>query len=120
MILGIHHVQITVPRGREADARRFYCHFLGLAELPKPQSLQGRGGFWLQAGALQVHVGVEDGVDRSATKAHVAYEVHGLQDWRSKLQAAGIDVFDGVPIAGYRRFEFRDPFENRMEFIQRI
>ena len=32
----------------------------------------GRGGFWLQVGDMQIHVGVEDDVDRAATRAHLA------------------------------------------------
>jgi catechol 2,3-dioxygenase-like lactoylglutathione lyase family enzyme len=71
MILGIHHVQLTIPRGEESRARAFYCGILGLAEIDKPQTLAGRGGFWLQVGDREVHVGTEDGVDRTATKAHI-------------------------------------------------
>lgn len=119
MITGIDHVQLTVPRGAEAAAREFYCHFLGLAEVPKPASLRDRGGLWLQVGDRQVHIGVEDGVDRRATKAHVAYEVRDLDGWRARLGAADIAVSEGVPIPGCRRFEFRDPFGNRVEFLER-
>lgn len=118
MIAGIHHVQLTVPPGQEEQARRFYCDFLGLPEVVKPASLVGRGGLWVQAGDRQVHIGTEDGVNRLATKAHVAYAVRGLESWRAKLKAAGIETIDGVPIPGYRRFEFRDPFGNRVEFIE--
>ena len=32
--------------------------------------------------------------------------------------AAGVDLIEGIPIPGYDRFEFRDPFGNRVEFIQ--
>jgi catechol 2,3-dioxygenase-like lactoylglutathione lyase family enzyme len=120
MITGIHHVQITIPTGQEVEARRFYCDFLKIREVCKPESLGGRGGFWLAAGDRQVHIGTEDGVERTATKAHVAYSVQGLIQWRRKLADAGIDVFDGVPIPGYERFEFRDPFGNRVEFIEAI
>ncbi len=68
MIRGIHHVQTTVPKGAEAEARRFYCVTLGLTEIAKPPSLVERSGLWLQVGDRQVHIGVEDGVDRHATK----------------------------------------------------
>jgi catechol 2,3-dioxygenase-like lactoylglutathione lyase family enzyme len=119
MIAGIHHVQITVPRGAEPAARKFYCELLGLTEIGKPDSLAGRGGLWLQVGDRQVHIGVEDGVDRPATKAHVAYAVADLRGWRARLEAAGIEILDGVPIPGCERFEFRDPFGNRVEFIER-
>jgi catechol 2,3-dioxygenase-like lactoylglutathione lyase family enzyme len=118
MITGIDHVQITVPAGAVAAARGFYCGLLGLPEVEKPAALRGRGGFWLRAGDRQVHVGTEDGVARHATKAHVAYAVTGLAAWRARLAAAGVEIADGIPIPGYARFEFRDPFGNRVELIE--
>ena len=117
-IVRLHHAQITVPRGAEAHARQFYCDLLGLPELQKPAALAGRGGFWLQVGDSQVHVGTEDGVDRAASKAHVAYQVTDLAGWRLRLHKRGIAILDGVPIPGYDRFEIRDPFGNRLEFIE--
>lgn len=121
-ILRVHHVQITIPRGVEAEeqARKFYCGLLGLPEIKKPDALKGRGGFWLQVGDRQVHVGTEDGVDRKATKAHIAYQVDNIEQWQTRLQDYGIKILDSVPIPGYTRFEFRDPFGNRVEFIQEI
>lgn len=118
-ILKVQHAQITIPKGAETDAREFYCEFLGLKEVAKPESLRGRGGFWLEIGAFQVHVGTEDGFDRSVTKAHIAYEVENLEGWREKLSARGVKILEGVPIPHFRRFEFRDPFGNRVEFLER-
>jgi catechol 2,3-dioxygenase-like lactoylglutathione lyase family enzyme len=117
MIIGIDHVQITIPMNAVAEARAFYCGLLGLREVQKPASLQERGGFWLQVGDRQVHVGTEEGVARHTTKAHVAYATTDLPKWRAQLTAAGVEVHDGIPIAGRDRFEFRDPFGNRVEFI---
>ncbi len=114
----LHHAQITIPKSAEAEARVFYCDLLGLTEIEKPDSLKARGGFWAQLGEAQVHVSLEEGVDRQATKAHVAYEVTDVAHWREKLQTHGIAIGDSVPIPGYERFEFRDPFGNRVEFIQ--
>ena len=57
MIRSVHHVQITIPKGSEDAARAFYCGLLGLSEIAKPDSLAGRGGFWLEVGDRQVHVG---------------------------------------------------------------
>lgn len=119
-IIGLHHAQITIPRGAEAQGRLFYCDLLGLPEIAKPQSLQGRGGFWLQVGVQQVHVGTEDGVDRKASKAHLAYLVDDIQAWQTLFLARGIAILDGVPIPSYARFEIRDPFGNRIEFIQSL
>jgi catechol 2,3-dioxygenase-like lactoylglutathione lyase family enzyme len=119
-IKGIHHVQITIPVGAEAEARRFYCDQLGLQEIAKPASLQGRGGFWVEVGDRQVHVSTEQGVNRLATKAHIAYQVVDLAEWQRLLAAQNIETLDGIPIPGYNRIEFRDPFGNRVEFIEQI
>ncbi len=120
MIRGIHHVQITVPKGAEAEARAFYCDVLGLPDVEKPPSLKGRGGLWVSVGDRDVHIGTEDGFDRTSTKAHVAYEVTDVATWRERLKAAGVKPLDSVSIEGFDRFEARDPFGNRIEFIQRL
>lgn len=114
----LDHVQITIPTGAEDAARAFYCDVLGLAEIAKPSTLGGRGGFWLQLGAIQLHIGTEADWDRRLTKAHVAYRVTDLHAWRTRLEAAGCKVEESVPIPGFDRFETRDPFGNRMEFIR--
>ena len=123
-VLGIDHVQITVPRGREDAARWFYCDVLGMREVPKPPALAGRGGLWLSPGGAiggpLVHVGVEDGVNRAATKAHVAYAVRNLRGWKQRLEQHGIRPLDSMPIPGFERFEFRDPFDNRIEMIEPV
>jgi catechol 2,3-dioxygenase-like lactoylglutathione lyase family enzyme len=118
MILGVHHVQITIPKGAEDEARKFYCELLGLTEIAKPVELVGRGGFWLAVGDRQVHVGTENLADRMHSKAHVAYLVEDLDEWRTKLIQMDILILDGIPIPGYNRFEFRDPFGNRVEFLE--
>ena len=118
MILSVHHAQITIPKGKEDEARGFYCGLLGLEEIPKPDALQGRGGFWLQVGDRQIHVGVEDYVERSRSKAHIAYLVDDLENCRVLLQNNNVAILEGIPIPRYSRFEFRDPFGNRVEFLQ--
>ena len=119
-ILRLHHAQITIPRGAEEQARQFYCGLLGLPEIEKPDSLKARGGFWLQVGQQQVHVGTEDGVDRQASKAHLAYQVDDVHAWQHLLEEHGIAILDGIPIPGFDRVEIRDPFGNRLEFIQQL
>jgi|SRR6185295_7195288 len=118
MILGVHHAQVTIPIGAEDKAREFYCGLLGFREVPKPENLEGRGGFWMQLPNLQVHIGTEDGLDRMKSKAHVAYSVDDLAEIRDLLTSRGIKPLEGLPIPGYDRFECRDPFGNRMEFVQ--
>jgi catechol 2,3-dioxygenase-like lactoylglutathione lyase family enzyme len=114
----LHHVQITYPPDREADARAFYCTLLGFAEIPKPDSLRHRGGFWVTLADQQIHLSPEADIDRRATKAHVAYQVDDLAAWREQLTAAGVTITESIPIPGYRRLECRDPFGNRLELIQ--
>ncbi|WP_312094323.1 VOC family protein [Niallia sp.] len=118
-IIGVHHVQITIPKGLEQQAKEFYCEVLGLTEIEKPVSLQGRGGFWLSLGNLDIHVGTEDGFDRNSTKAHLAYQVESMSNWKNKLSKLGVKIADSIPIEGFERFEFRDPFGNRVEIIEK-
>jgi len=120
MIIGLHHAQITIPKGTEDKGRNFYCNILGLEEIEKPSSLKGRGGFWLKVGDREVHVGTEDGFDRLTTKAHLAYLVKDISHWKNVLGKYDIPVTEGAPIPGFDRFEFRDPFGNRIEMIQEL
>lgn len=120
MITGVNHAQITIPKGEEKAAREFYCDFLGLREIEKPEILKTRGGFWLEIGDFQIHIGTEADFDRTKTKAHIAYEVDNLEIWRTKLESEGIKILESVPIPDYQRFEFRDPFGNRVEFLKKI
>jgi catechol 2,3-dioxygenase-like lactoylglutathione lyase family enzyme len=116
-ISGVDHVQITVPAGREIEARAFYLTFLGLTEVPKPESLGGRGGFWMLAGQLPVHVGTEPEWDRSQTRAHVAFAVLDVDAWRMRFREAGYPAIESISIPGRDRFESLDPFGNRIEII---
>jgi catechol 2,3-dioxygenase-like lactoylglutathione lyase family enzyme len=115
----INHIQVSVPLGSEDEVRRFYCDVLGLLEVPKPEALKGRGGLWLSVGDQWLHFGMEDVADRAASKRHIAFEVRDLREARLRLEEAGVHVKEGIPIPGYDRFEFRDPFGNRLELMQR-
>src|SRR5690242_3286298 len=118
MVLGFDHVQVTAPRAEEQRAKDFYGGLLDLPEIPKPDALSGRGGAWYQCGALQLHLGLEDDF-RPQRKGHPAFLVRDLEAMRGRLEAAGMPVIVDAQIPGYRRFESRDPFGNRLEFLQR-
>lgn len=120
MIIGLHHAQITIPKGAEEAGRNFYCNVLGLIEIKKPDSLKGRGGFWLKVGNKEVHVGIEEDFDRFKTKAHLAYLVEDISHWKNVLEQNGIVIIDSIPLPNFERFEFRDPFGNRVEIIKEI
>ena len=118
-VYGIDHVQLAMPKGREAEARVFYVDLLGLVELPKPANLAGRGGAWFQCGALQLHVGVEADF-RPAKKAHPALLVRELAALLEKLKAADCVVRFDEPLEGFERAFTEDPFGNRIELLEKI
>ncbi|MBU2862220.1 GrpB family protein [Reinekea forsetii] len=118
-IKSVNHVQVSIPVGGEEAARDFYVGVLGLIEIPKPAVLRENGGFWLEAGNIQIHFGCEDNPNRAATKAHVAYEVPNLETVRKSLAAKKIEVAESKQIPGCKRFETRDPFGNRIEFMEK-
>jgi catechol 2,3-dioxygenase-like lactoylglutathione lyase family enzyme len=113
-ILGLHHVQLAAPPGCEDDARRFFGELLGLEELPKPESLAGRGGVWFRTGAQELHVGVEQDFS-PARKAHPAFAVADVEALRARLEAAGVATADAPGIPGLARFYVADPWGNRIE-----
>ena len=117
-LVRLHHITFTIPKGKEDEGRAFYCGVLGLQEVPKPESLMPQGGFWLELGDMQVHITTEDGYDPTKTKGHIAYLVQDLEAWRAKITAEGLNPVDNMLFPGYRRFDFRDPFGNRIELIE--
>lgn len=119
MVVGVNHVQVNVPPDGLDAARAFYCGFMGFTEIARPATFTTRG-LWLSAGGFELHLGVEDGVDRLATRAHVAFEVNDVAAWRAKVEAQGWPIREQPLIPGYARFQFRDPFGNNLELIQRL
>jgi catechol 2,3-dioxygenase-like lactoylglutathione lyase family enzyme len=112
----IDHVQLAMPRGREAEAVRFYEGLLGLEQIPKPPSLAARGGCWFEHGDLKVHLGVDD-TFRPARKAHPALLVDDLAELVARLDTAGVAVRT-EPLEGHRRVYVDDPFGNRIELLE--
>src|SRR5262245_16796248 len=99
----LSHINITMPEGGEAAARSFYTGYLGLRELPKPDSLRDRRGVWFDAGGLHLHLSVEEartGVDR---QRHFGLGCGDLEGLRARLMAAGVMIEDGRP-APWKRF----------------
>ena len=116
-IQSIDHVQLAMPAGCEAEARRFYAGILGIPEQPKSPNLAARGGCWFERGALRVHLGVEADF-RPARKAHPAFIVEDLRALEAALRAAGFAVKGDEPLEGYRRIFVDDPFGNRLELME--
>jgi catechol 2,3-dioxygenase-like lactoylglutathione lyase family enzyme len=116
MIEGLHHVQLAMPPGGEAEAIAFYEGVLGIRRVPKPANLEGRGGCWFETSTVKVHLGVEPDF-RPATKAHPAFVVTDLADLRARLVESGYETMEDEPLPGFDRFYAHDPFGNRLEFL---
>ena len=116
-IIGIDHVQLAMPPGREDDARAFYGKLLGLPEKPKPEELAKRGGVWFESGEVKIHLGVEADF-RPARKAHPALLVQDLRSLVARLREAGTEVKDDLSLPETSRAYVSDPFGNRIELVE--
>ena len=116
-IVGVDHVQLAMPAGREPEARAFYSGLLGIPELAKPPALAARGGVWFESGALKIHLGVDSDF-RPARKAHPGLLVRGLETLIEELRRAGHEITTDEPLEGYLRVYVNDPFGNRLELME--
>lgn len=114
--LKIDHVQLAIPGGMEERARDFYLKVLGFTEIPKPETLAGRGGLWLRSGAAVIHLGVDSDF-HAARKAHPALICRDYSATIHQLQNAGFHPVPDSSIPGLTRCHVLDPFGNRIELI---
>jgi catechol 2,3-dioxygenase-like lactoylglutathione lyase family enzyme len=112
----LDHVQICIPKGKEAEAREFYTNIIGLTEIPKPQELIANGGLWYRVADIQFHIGTENEINNS--KRHPAFEVADVNAARAYLKSRGVKTKDDTAVPGQTRFSFFDPFDNRIELLQ--
>lgn len=110
----LSHVNVTMPSGSEETARAFYGSVLGLAEIPKPDTLRARGGTWFAAGSLEIHLSIEDDPRPIDVRRHFGLESSDVDGLRRRLEEAGVPTEDGRP-APWKRFFVLDPFGNRIE-----
>jgi catechol 2,3-dioxygenase-like lactoylglutathione lyase family enzyme len=113
----LDHVQICIPFGAEEQAREFYRNVLGLLEIPKPELLKKNGGMWFAIADIQLHVGIENITGPS--KRHPAFEVEDVLAVRTYLESHGVRTRDEPALVGVERFSFYDPFENRIELMEK-
>ncbi len=118
-LLAVDHVQLAMPKGGEALARKFYVDVLGLAELPKPVELASRGGAWFTSGSVNLHLGV-DADFHPTVKAHPAFHVADLRGIERRARDHGFRIATDDPLPGFERIFVYDPFGNRIELMQKL
>jgi catechol 2,3-dioxygenase-like lactoylglutathione lyase family enzyme len=116
-LVGLHHVQLTAPRGSEEVLRQFYGTALGMTEVSKPPELAARGGAWFRSGALELHLGIEDDF-RPAGKAHPGILVTDIDALARRLDDHGVAVQWDADFPGFRRCYVADPNGNRLELLE--
>ena len=122
MNASLHHVNVTVPRSLEDQAKHFYGVVMGLEEVPKPGASRARGGAWYQLGGVQLHLSIEESLGENCISTrHVCYTVSNLDEAEKQFRDAGVEILpDDRPQPGVSRFYVRDPGGNRLEIAQAL
>ncbi len=118
-IIGIDHVQITVPKALEAECLAFYREIFGFSEIPKPENLRGRGGAWFQVGRLQMHIGV-DPEPSPRSKRHICFLVADIGAAKAEVARRGLAIEEESAAEGLSRIFILDPGGNRIEIGQLV
>ncbi|MBO0947032.1 VOC family protein [Fibrella sp. HMF5405] len=109
----LDHILVSIPEQATAAARQFYSEILGLREIPGNHP---GGAIWFEIADIQLHLREETGGNWSLR--HPAFEVDNLDEARQELARKGVEISYSSVIEGRDRFFIRDPFGNRIEFIQ--
>ncbi len=124
-VLGVHHVNLTIEVGDEAfkKASRFFEEVLGLRRLPRPENIDnGRPGLWLALGdsGQQIHLSAEPQAEsfNGPSGRHFAMQVQDIEVLRARLKEASVNIEEANKFPGQHRCFCRDPFGNRIEFVQ--
>lgn len=113
----IDHIQLSAPKGSEELAIKFYRDILGFEEVEKPEALKPNGGVWFRNGEISVHIGIEEQFT-PMKKAHPAFDVSGIDALHTHLENAGISTKWDSKLPNAKRFYVKDPFSNRIEFLE--
>jgi len=122
LISGFDHVRVHAPPDGRENARWFYGGLLGLTEMAVPETILSDSSprrFELADGR-QLHVTFGPASGGSPAVGHLAFRVESATAVCDRLRANG---FDAHTDAGANPHEVRcfcrDPFGNRLEFVER-
>jgi catechol 2,3-dioxygenase-like lactoylglutathione lyase family enzyme len=116
-ISNFHHVTIEVNDLEEAF--QFYTGILGFDEQATPDEIRDNGIRWISLpGGQSIHL-IETQDSRTPESAHFAILVNDVEKWEKYLNDHHIEThppkFD---IYNAKRFFFKDPSSNRIEFLE--
>lgn len=115
-IMGLDHVQLSLPEGTEPEARKYFGNLLALPEIEKPPNLAKHGGLWFALpDGRELHLGVEEPFSPNK-KAHPAFTTNDLDTLADELSGEGYPVSWDEELAPLRRFYSEDVFGNRIEY----
>ncbi len=109
----LDHILISIPLGQTEAARKFYGHTMGLTEIPGNHP---KGAIWFEIADIQLHVREEAG--QTTSDRHPAFEIEDLEAAKIHLSQSGVALSFSSEIDGRQRFFIRDPFDNRIEFLE--
>jgi catechol 2,3-dioxygenase-like lactoylglutathione lyase family enzyme len=109
----LDHFLISVPEGEIENAQIFYTEILGLKQIHGDHP---KGARWFQMGDIELHIREES--NQNTSDRHPAFEIENLEEARQYLLQKGVDLSYSSDIDGRQRFFIRDPFANRIEFLQ--
>ena len=108
----IEHINISAPMSLLKTTKAFYYDVFGLVEGYRPNFT--RAGFWLYSeGKPLIHLTESNERFPNQTQGyldHIAFQVTGLDDFLSKLNALSISFeTDHLPEIGMTQLFFKDP-----------
>lgn len=109
----LDHFLISIPEGKTEEARIFYSQVIGLEEIPGNHP---KGAIWFNMGDIQLHIREES--NQNISDRHPAFEIEDLEGAKSHLETFGVELSYSSDIDGRQRFFIRDPFNNRIEFLE--
>ena len=120
MVLGLDHINVTAMPGEYENVRWFYGTVLGLREIVRSYPLPESGPLWFTLGnGIELHVDFDGVPHNHNSTRHVALRVRSLEAVTEALRSNGFDIAtDGATRTGACRCFCRDPFGNRLEFVE--
>ena len=120
-IFRLDHIMLSMHANEKEMARHFYGHILNFKELTLPDALIESNELWYEAANVVIHLSTDTAsCDNINSNRHPAFLVRSIKDAKFHLSNNQIAFTEGqTKIPGESRISCRDPFGNRIEFIER-